>query len=102
MLVDAYLGCKQHGWDVANHGSTRHTESTKETANEGNDGKDERGVTFSAHGPLQNGRLIIDQTVVLHNQVGNSTVGIHRMLHINSLFLHAVKRTGKSICSTLR
>ena len=35
------LGCKQHGWDVAEHGNTIDTHSAEETAYEGNNGKDE-------------------------------------------------------------
>ena len=34
-----YLGCKQHGWDMADHGSTVHTKSTEKAGNEGSDGK---------------------------------------------------------------
>ena len=52
-----YLGCKEHGWDMADHGDKRAAhEGAKEASNEGDNGQDEGSVALCVHGPLQ-GRL---------------------------------------------
>ena len=57
IIHTTYLGCKQHGWDVADHSRAKCWQTTEEAHNEGNGGKNERAATLFVHRSLQDGNL---------------------------------------------